>query len=73
MNPHQQNKVDVSYLELVLKQVFLVGELAVKTEEFGLLLRHFLFDFVSCRRSQRLLRRPEPFFQGPRKLRRGLP
>ena len=31
-----------SYLQLVLEQVFLVGQLAVETEELGLLLRHFL-------------------------------
>lgn len=32
----------LSYLQLVLEQVLLVGQLAIETEEFGLLLRHFL-------------------------------
>lgn len=32
----------LSYLQLVLEQVLLVGQLAVETEELGLLLRHFL-------------------------------
>jgi hypothetical protein len=31
-----------TYLQLVLKQVLLVGELAVEAEQLGLIRRHFL-------------------------------
>jgi hypothetical protein len=35
-----------AYLELVLQQVLLVGQLAVEAEELGLVRRHFLHDTV---------------------------
>lgn len=38
----------LTYLQLVLEQVLLVGKLAIETEEFGLLLGHFLNHHVSC-------------------------
>jgi hypothetical protein len=36
-----------TYLELVLEQVLLVGQLAVQAEEFGLVGRHFLHGLIS--------------------------
>ena len=45
--------VGSSYLELVLEEVLLVGELAVQAEELGLLLRHFLLRCVSERPLQK--------------------
>jgi hypothetical protein len=38
----------LTYLQLVLEQVLLVGKLAIETEEFGLLLGHFLNHHVNC-------------------------
>lgn len=38
----------LTYLQLVLEQVLLVRKLAIETEEFGLLLGHFLYHHVSC-------------------------
>ena len=62
-----------TYLELVLQQILLVGELAVEAEEAGLVRGHFLRQHVRLGASQSLLPPLETTSQGARWLLKGLP